>query len=1035
MTSQIPTPIAVVGVGCRFPGGANSPQKLWQMLSEGRSGWSEVPPDRWNSNSFHHPDAEAKDGFDVHGGHFMDQDISVFEPGFFGISGNEAESMDPQQRILLETTYEALENAGIPQEKIRGSDTGVYVGYFARNYDRMVFKDTSDLPKQHITGGGDAIVSNRMSYVFDLKEPSMTIDTGCSGSLVALHLACQSLRAVESTMSTVGGVNLHLSPNYDVTMSFVNVLNKDGKCYAFDSRGSGQGNYAAGCAYEDALANSQIESNTHFMSLNLGLVEGSDIDTPERRAYLLAQGAAPVQMNELFSLLEYSLSSDSLSKLLGKLLKFPMLNHLHQVAGSKDPRPSNAVSVDVAGAIGSTLNMDEIHVITSKAIVTKISSLVALEAGDISMDVTMAEFGLDSLVAIELKNWIVRNLQAQIRTIEILDMPSIRQLATTVIERSTLIRKSVQGVPAKVQHEAVEAVNTNASEISHSTSCCHAAKEVRKLPLHGLEQILQSYLLGIRNLVTEEEYSSSVKATEEFRQPGSMKDEPTVENWMEDLYLQSMYLSRRSPTALYYDIMGTFGAVTIPHAQAERAAVISVIAFKFKQDLEASAVSPVYFNEIQLCMDSQNWLFNATRVPLPGSDEVVKYTGPEYEYLIVLRLGHFFKVPLTGGNGNVSIEQLRSSFQSILDLELEDSWVGILTADERDSWALIRNKLVSLDPSNQEAIRVIDGACFLVCLDAILPTTPEDRIRDFMMNRGINRWHDKSLQFLVASNASTAFIGDHTKLDGGSVHQLLGSVKKAIAAHPPAEALAENLSLRPEEVVFKTSPDVELEITRMRKTWLGQCTDIDYANLEYAEFGATYLKNRRCNPQSGFEVVAQLASRMMFGHFEACWQPVNMAHYHKGRTEIIQTMTSPMITFINLALQPSPPIPAVKKSFFEATREHSSSMTLAQKGLGYHRTLTAMEMLTKQQGGEVLSLYSDPAWCKTGPENIMTGPRDGLFSEVASVWPKKSSLFVNYEVGEDGARFSVVGHGGRAQEYCKLLEKAAGIVKAILDDE
>jgi acyl transferase domain-containing protein len=220
MTQQGPIPLAIIGLSCRFPGGANNPDKLWNMLAEGRSGWSEVPLNRWNANSFHHPHAEAHDAFNMRGGNFVDQDLTAFDPNFFGISGVEAESMDPQQRVLLETTYEALENAGIPQESIRGSATGVYVGYFSRDYDRMVYKDTSDIPRHHITGTGDAIVSNRISYLFNLKGPSMTIDTGCSGSMVALHLACQSLRSEESSMAIVGGVNLLLMPDYTIAMSF-----------------------------------------------------------------------------------------------------------------------------------------------------------------------------------------------------------------------------------------------------------------------------------------------------------------------------------------------------------------------------------------------------------------------------------------------------------------------------------------------------------------------------------------------------------------------------------------------------------------------------------------------------------------------------------------------------------------------------------------------------------------------------------------------------------------------------------------------
>jgi hypothetical protein len=185
-------------------------------------------------------------------------------------------------------------------------------------------------------------------------------------------------------------------------------------------------------------------------------------------------------------------------------------------------------------------------------------------------------------------------------------------------------------------------------------------------------------------------------------------------------------------------------------------------------------------------------------------------------------------------------------------------------------------------PGNEETIGVIDGACFLICLDDISPTTPDDQINNFMLNRDINRWHDKSLQFLVARNSSTAFIADHTKLDGGSVHQVLGSIKKAIRAHRPDASLYGNSSLPFAELKFQTSLEIEQEITRMRKTWLVQCASIDYANLEYNGFGGTYLKDRRCNPQSGYEVVAQLASRMMFGYACACWQPVNMSHYHRG---------------------------------------------------------------------------------------------------------------------------------------------------------
>ena len=211
-------PVAIVGVGCRFPGGAHDLEGLWQILKAGRNVWSDVPPERHVWTSFFHASRDSNVAHSHRGGHFLDQDVAAFDANFFGISNTEAEAMDPQQRILLEVTYEALENAGIPLESIKGSKTSVYVATFTHDYENMMYKDTTTISKYGMTGVGQAIVSNRISYTFDFRGPCMTLDTGCSGSLVALHQACQSLRSGESNMSLVGGTNLILSPDTMIPM-------------------------------------------------------------------------------------------------------------------------------------------------------------------------------------------------------------------------------------------------------------------------------------------------------------------------------------------------------------------------------------------------------------------------------------------------------------------------------------------------------------------------------------------------------------------------------------------------------------------------------------------------------------------------------------------------------------------------------------------------------------------------------------------------------------------------------------------------
>lgn len=152
-------------------------------MYEGRNGHGPVPPSRWNAEAFHSPDPQAPDSIPWTEANFIDGDIAAFDARFFGIAPTEAVSMDPEQRLLLEVTYEAFENAGIPLQKLRGSATGVYVAQFCRDYDKIMGKDTLGAHKWTTIGTGDAIMANRLSYAMDLRGPSMTIDTGCVSSL------------------------------------------------------------------------------------------------------------------------------------------------------------------------------------------------------------------------------------------------------------------------------------------------------------------------------------------------------------------------------------------------------------------------------------------------------------------------------------------------------------------------------------------------------------------------------------------------------------------------------------------------------------------------------------------------------------------------------------------------------------------------------------------------------------------------------------------------------------------------------------
>lgn len=205
-------PIAIIGTGCRFPGGANSPSKLWDLLREPRDLAKRIPHDRFNIDAFYHPDGSHFGTTDVKESYFLEEDPRRFDSQFFNIQPAEAKALDPQQRLLLETVFEAIESAGVELDSLKGSNTAVYVGLMCDDYSEIVRRDLNTLPTYAVTGTSRAIMSNRISYFFDWRGPSMTIDTACSSSMVAIHQAVQALRNNESRTAVAAGANLIFGP-------------------------------------------------------------------------------------------------------------------------------------------------------------------------------------------------------------------------------------------------------------------------------------------------------------------------------------------------------------------------------------------------------------------------------------------------------------------------------------------------------------------------------------------------------------------------------------------------------------------------------------------------------------------------------------------------------------------------------------------------------------------------------------------------------------------------------------------------------
>ncbi len=231
-------PLAIVGIGCRLPGGVNGPESFWQLMVEGKSGIVPVPADRWNRERWHHENVDIPGKMITKWGGFI-HDFDRFDAQFFGISPREALRMDPQQRWLLQAAWESLEDAGIPPVSLRGSQTAVFVGIASNDYANVAQSDPRNVDVHTNSGSTLSIASNRISYLFDLKGPSVSVDTACSSALVAINLACESIWSGEVSMALAGGVNALLTPDASIGFSKATMLSPSGQCFAFDDRANG----------------------------------------------------------------------------------------------------------------------------------------------------------------------------------------------------------------------------------------------------------------------------------------------------------------------------------------------------------------------------------------------------------------------------------------------------------------------------------------------------------------------------------------------------------------------------------------------------------------------------------------------------------------------------------------------------------------------------------------------------------------------------------------------------------------------------
>ena len=480
---------------------------------------------------------------------------------------------------------------------------------------------------------------------------------------------------------------------------------------------TGQLNYSSANAFQDEFAHQHAgKSHAQYISLNLGAIDGSEAITslPTRQRELMRQGAILMTFEELFKALEYAMGPDArLDGCVQSIFGFDRHSMetvqdtfaLKNLMFSKLPESSNqsfgdgsGAKVDIEDEVRKSGSIEAATQIISKAIVEKFSLFLNRSMEDLDPDQSPSSFGLDSLVSIELKNWMVRTFKATMQTAEVGDASSIVALARTIALRSKLMSDDAQPHTETVKAEEVnaEASLENAVDEIRDFKCCRFAKRFPKYPLMDFDTTLELLMEDVRPFALGEELAQITKDVEDFKAPGGVgrqvyqklmnrANDPNIDNWLHDLQVGGVWLRRRFPLAPFQSFLATHHDSKVQHQQADRAALIATTVFKFKQAVESNSILPHYYFGVPTCMDTWQWLFNATREPGKGIDKMMKFPGNDY--CVVLRRGRMFKVILKDGKTSVSYSMLKNHFEAIIGAVDESSWTGILTSDERDSWA------------------------------------------------------------------------------------------------------------------------------------------------------------------------------------------------------------------------------------------------------------------------------------------------------------------------------------------------------------
>lgn len=585
-----------------------------------------------------------------------------------------------------------------------------------------------------------------------------------------------------------------------------------------------------------------------------------------------------------------------------------------------------------------------------------------------------------------------------------------------------------------------------------------------KLPVPTLEETAVRYLKSVHPLLTNAELASTTKAVQEFIKPGGVgsklqekliarREDQKHKNWIYEWWNDAAYLSYRDPVVPYVSYFYSHRDDRRRRDPSKRAAAISTAVLEFKKQVDSGTLEPEYMKKLPISMESYQWMFNCSRIPAKPADHPAKYSAEDNKYIAVIRKNQFFKVLHEVDGKQLNTSELEQQFKAVYKKAERVPAVGILTSENRDIWTDAREVLLKAHPSNAAALKTIEAASFVVCLDDASPVTLEERANQYWHGDGANRWFDKPLQFIINDNGTSGFTGEHSMMDGTPTQRLNDYVCEVIFNNKldfSDPTIRSNLP-EPTVVKFQINKEVQAEIQRAEKDFTEVIGAHELRVQAYQGYGKGLIKKFKCSPDAYVQMLIQLAYYKMYGKSRPTYESAAVRRFQQGRTETCRSVSDDSVAFCKAMGDHNVDPKDAAALFHKAIKAHLEYITAASDGRGVDRHLFGLKKLLGP-GEEIPAIYKDPAYSYSSTWRISSSQlsseyfngygwsqvtddgwgiaymiNENRFVSISFLYLYKTKLTVVNSI-----QFNVVSKGLGSEKMSFYLNEAAGDIRDLL---